>query len=57
MCPFCKEPNCKVTERPDGKLVCDCGKHSWPNAAVYAETLRKKNLTIVKTVHNCTQGF
>lgn len=57
MCPFCKEPNCKVTERPDGKLVCDCGKHSWPNAAVYAETLRKKNLTIVRTVHNWTQGF
>lgn len=57
MCPFCKNQSCKVTERPDGKLACECGKHSWPNAAVYAEALRRKNLTVVKTVHTWTQGF
>lgn len=57
MCPFCKDKACKVEERPDGKLVCECGQHSWPNAAVYAEALRLKNLTVVKTVHTWTQGF
>ena len=43
MCPFCKDKQCKVSERPDGKLVCDCGKHSWPNAAIFAESLRTAN--------------
>ena len=57
MCPFCKDKPCRVVERPDGRLVCECGKHSWPNAAVYAETLRLVNLTIVNAVHNWTQSF
>ncbi len=57
MCPFCKDKSCKVAEQPDGKLACACGKHSWPNAAVYAESLRCNDLTVVKTVHNWTQSF
>ena len=57
MCFMCKDVSCRVSERPDGKLVCACGKHSWPNAAVYAECLRKANLTVVKAVHNWTQSF
>lgn len=57
MCPFCKDKPCKVVERPDGKLVCECGRHSWPNAGVYAEALRRQNLTVVKAVHTWTQGF
>lgn len=57
MCPFCKDKPCKVVERPDGHLACECGKHSWPNAAVYAESLRLADLTIVKNVHNWTQSF
>lgn len=57
MCFLCRDESCKVSERPDGKLACACGKHSWPNAAVYAESLRTANLTIVKAVHNWTQSF
>jgi hypothetical protein len=57
MCPFCKDSPCRVLERPDGKLVCVCGRHSWPNAAVFAESLRTANLTVVKAVHNWTQSF
>jgi len=57
MCPFCKDRQCRINERPDGKLVCECGRHSWPNAAVYAESLRLENLTVVKAVHNWTQSF
>jgi len=57
MCPFCKDTPCKVVERPDGHVACECGRHSWPNAAVYAETLRRANLTIVNAVHDWTQSF
>ena len=57
MCPMCKDPKCQVNEQPDGKLVCSCGKHSWPNSAVYAEACRKSSLTIVKAVHNWTQSY
>lgn len=59
MCPFCKDSQkpCQVVERPDGKLVCECGKHAWPNSAVYAEQLRRTNLTVVKAVHTWTQSF
>lgn len=57
MCFLCRDESCKVSERPDGKLACACGKHSWPNSAVYAESLRTANLTIVKAVHNWTQSF
>ena len=59
MCPFCKDPQkpCKVIERPDGRLVCECGQHSWPDSAQFAESLRLANLTVVRAVHNWTQSF
>ena len=57
MCPFCKDKPCKVIEQPNGRLVCECGHHAWPNAAVYGEACRKANLTVVKTVHEWTQSF
>ena len=59
MCPYCNEPNkgCQVVEQPSGRLVCECGKHSWPNAAVYTESLRRNSLTVVKAVHDWTQSY
>lgn len=57
MCPNCKDKDCKVIEQPSGRLVCECGKHSWPNAAVYAEACRKASLTVGKTVHTWTQSL
>ena len=57
MCPFCKDNTCKVVEQPGGRLVCECGKHSWPNAAAYGEACRKASLTVSKMVHNWTQSF
>lgn len=57
MCPFCKDKPCRVLERPDGRLACECGRHSWPNAAVYAESIRRQNLTVVRTVHDWTQSY
>ena len=62
MCPLCANQaqdshRCEIRERPDGHLVCACGLHSWPNAAVYAETLRRANLTIVNMVHDWTQSY
>jgi hypothetical protein len=57
MCPFCKDRSCKVIEQPSGKLVCECGRHSWPNSGVYAEACRTNSLTVVKTVHTWTQSY
>ncbi len=57
MCPNCRDKLCKVVEQPDGRLVCECGRHSWPNAAVYGEACRKASLTVGKTVHTWTQSF
>jgi hypothetical protein len=47
MCPFCTNPDkpCLVTERPDGRLACACGRHSWPNVAAFVETCRTLSLT------------
>ena len=56
MCPNCKDKPCKVIDQ-NGRLVCECGRHSWPNAAVYAEACRKASLTVGKTVHTWTQSF
>lgn len=59
-CPLCKKQDkrdCKVVEQPNGRLACECGKHQWPNSAVYAETLRRSNLTVVKAVHDWTQSL
>ena len=41
MCPFCKDNTCKIVEQPSGRLVCECGKHSWPNSGAYDEACRK----------------
>jgi hypothetical protein len=58
-CPDCHADGrtCAVRETPDGKLACECGRHQWPNAGVYAEWLRRRNLTQVKAVHNWTQSL
>ena len=57
MCPNCKDKPCKMVEQPDGRLACECGRHSWPNAAVNGEACRKASLTVGKTVHTWTQSF
>ena len=57
MCPFCKDKPCQVVEQPSGKLVCECGRHSWPSSAVYAEACRKASLTVGRMVHNWTQSL
>lgn len=57
MCPFCKDKSCKILEQPSGRLVCECGKHSWPNSAVYAEACRTQSLTVVRAVHTWTQSY
>jgi len=60
MCPLCGEHDrkpCPIEERPDGRLACACGRHSWPNAAALQETYRRMSLTIVRTVHTWTQGM
>lgn len=59
MCPFCKKEGrtCAVKEQPNGKIACECGAHSWPNMAVYAETMRRMNLTLVGTPQIWTQGM
>ena len=59
MCPFCNDPNtpCRVLEQPDGKLVCECGRHAWPNAATYEESVRLANLTVTRMVQSWTQGY
>ena len=59
MCPLCKKEGttCAVKEQPNGKIMCGCGKHSWPNMAVYAETMRRANLTTVGNPAIWTQGM
>jgi hypothetical protein len=56
MCPLCKDRECKVVEQ-GGRPTCECGKHSWPNSAVYAEACRMASLTVGKTVHTWTQSY
>ena len=59
MCPFCKKEgiDCVVKEQPNGRITCGCGKHSWPSMAVYAESMRRANLTVVGNPHIWTQGM
>ncbi|HEY3215670.1 MAG TPA: hypothetical protein VGK93_04195 [Candidatus Eisenbacteria bacterium] len=60
MCPLCKEHEgkpCEIRERPDGRLVCSCGRHSWPNSGALQETCRLASLTIERTPHTWTQGL
>ena len=60
MCPFCKEHDgkgCNVTEKPGGRIVCACGKHSWPDSGAFLETVRLQNLKITGRVHTWTQSY
>lgn len=59
MCPFCtgRDRPCRVVEKPNGRLACECGKHSWPNSGAFLETCRRQSLTIVRTVHTWTQSY
>ncbi len=60
MCPICREHDgkpCTIEEKPNGRLVCSCGRHSWPNAAALQETHRRTSLTIVRQVHDWTQSY
>jgi hypothetical protein len=60
MCPFCKEHDgkaCKVTEKPSGRLICECGRHSWPNSGALLETCRRQSLTITGTLQIWTQSY
>ena len=60
MCPLCKEHDdktCKVTEKPNGRLICECGRHSWPNAGALLETCRRQSLTITGALQIWTQSY
>ena len=60
MCPFCKEHDgkaCRVVEKPNGRLVCECGRHSWPSSGVFLESCRRQSLTITGCPQIWTQGF
>jgi len=59
MCPICGNHDgkpCTVSEKPNGRLVCSCGKHAWPNAGAFQETCRRMSLTTVRTIHDWTQS-
>ena len=60
MCPFCMEHDgraCAVTEKPNGRLVCECGRHSWPNSRVFQETCRRESLTLAGYPQIWTQSY
>jgi hypothetical protein len=57
MCPFCTDKPCKIIEQPSGKVMCECGRHSWPNSAAFTESVRKANLTIGGAIHTWTQSL
>ena len=60
MCPICNEHDgkaCKVTEKPNGRLTCECGRHSWPNSGVLLETCRRQSLTTTGTPQIWTQSY
>ena len=59
MCPFCRAHDgkaCKVSELPNGRVVCACGRHSWPNQAAFLESCRRASLTMSRIVHDWTQS-
>ncbi len=59
MCPFCKPHDgqpCTVNEKPNGRVVCSCGLHSWPNSGAFLESCRLRSLTITGMVHEWTQS-
>ena len=48
---------CQVIEKPDGRLACECGRHSWPNSGVLLETCRRQSLTITGYPQIWTQSY
>jgi hypothetical protein len=60
MCPFCGEHDgkpCQVAEKPSGRLICGCGRHSWPNSGTFLESCRRLSLTITGQPHIWTQAY
>ena len=60
MCPLCKSHDgkpCTLAERPDGRITCSCGLHSWPNSGALEETCRLLSLTITGQIHTWTQSY
>lgn len=60
MCPYCKAQHheeCAVREKPNGRLACACGRHTWPNAGAFLESCRKASLTITGQIHVWTQAY
>jgi len=60
MCPFCNEQDgrpCEVVEGPNGRLVCGCGRHSWPDSGAFLESCRRLSLTITGFPHVWTQSY
>lgn len=60
MCPLCKSHDgkpCRLSEQPDGRIVCACGLHAWPDSGALEETCRRQNLTITGQVHTWTQSY
>jgi len=60
MCPYCRDHDgkpCEVTEKPNGRLVCGCGRHSWPNSGAFLESCRLASLTQTRMIHAWTQSL
>lgn len=60
MCPFCGrhgDKPCTVSEKPNGRIMCSCGRHSWPNSGAFLESCRRASLTITGMVHDWTQAY
>jgi len=47
----------QVSEKPNGRLMCSCGRHSWPSQGAFLETCRRLSLTITGQVHDWTQSY
>ncbi|HTM58300.1 MAG TPA: hypothetical protein VL123_07780 [Candidatus Udaeobacter sp.] len=45
-----------MSELPNGRVVCGCSHHSWPNQATYLESCRRASLTMSRIVHDWTQS-
>ena len=60
MCPFCQEHDdkvCKLVEKPNGRLMCECGRHSWPNSGALLDTCRRQGLTSTRMPQIWTQSY
>ena len=40
-----------------GRILCSCGRHSWPNTGAFLETCRRLSLTSTGQVHDWTQAY